>query len=63
MLSSFCSLHPLETGKLAACSRPIGGQIGDITNSTNRRVVTEIDSQIDTNIPLTETPGPMDPGI
>ena len=26
-----------DAGKLAACSRPIGSQIGDVTKWTNRR--------------------------
>ena len=35
----------LDAGKLAACSRPIGSQIGDVTKWTNRRPEAQLADQ------------------
>ena len=34
-----------DAGKIAACSRPIGSQIGDVTKWTNRRPEAELADQ------------------
>ena len=63
-----------DAGKLAACFRPIGGQIGDITLiqpiggqigdiTIIQPIGNGLQTSIHPNIPHMETPGPMDPGV